>query len=369
MKKILSPYFGSYAFITAILSMTLPLFLASKGLNEKIIGNLYFIATIIAAITIVLLFTLSDIFGRRSLFILFPVFLLSASLLVWNKYIGFILIAILLFVIAQRGIFILINTTSMQHFKKEMSKSSGQFYIAANIGSVVGTTIGGVILKIKGFSYLFLICIVVSLLPILLALLIDNIKTVKRFNFKIKFGRKYFVLIAHKLLANLGIGMVFAFALPLFLSKVHNQPPVSIGIILALYTLFNIIGYSFAKYADKYNYHKINYISIIIASLAFVNIALAPNVIIVMILLAIYALSMSMAGASIIRFYNEVIRQAGRDVSIIEALGDTAGWALAAPLAGFIIYSFGYSVMFIVSGIILFSAMIVLITTFGIKHK
>ena len=367
MKTKLYAYFFLPAIVYSIISVALPLFLASLGYAEDKIGNLYFITTLIAAPVSIYISMHSDSVGRKILLYITPILFLFAAALIATKSFVLIASAIFFVTIATSLSTILKISLPIEHFKKRIGEISGRFWSFEVLGGIFGTLAAGALMTYFGFANTFLITIPISLLLIIIALRIPFKTSIVQQVRNFKITKQFILMIIHFFAANLGFGIIFAFALPLYLNKILNLTYVQIGLAITLFSIATAAGSFLGKLSDKFNFKVVNYLSLFLTGALLFAISYSNNIIMFTILMLLSNTALGLARPTMAHFFNEAGKTSGRDIAVISVLGSALGTTFGSLVSGQVITQLGYHALFIFGGVIVMLSVLVLYLGFGVK--
>ena len=342
-------------FIVGIIEIVLPLFLKERGISIEIIGIIFALTPIIFQFTRMLFAVLSDFFGRRIFFILNSFmnlfYLLAYYVSVYP--IGF-LIGKILEGIKNASLYGVNRAYVMDH-SKEKKKHLIYLRSLSNILRAFGNFFAGFLIILLSYANTILFCMCLSLLlPFFVIRLKEKRK--KKFKWiealreidirKMKISLKIFLLLFF--VRGLSIGFISGYVLPLFLRNIGMEVRL-IGIILSTYLLLS--GFS------SYLFRGIEikklvlfggfFSSLFLMSLSF----LYPLVPFIILLLGwVKGIEFSSVESLISKISRKESYAA--DIGML-FLGFHIGLFISQFLAGFIIASFGFNMIFTLSALIL----------------
>ena len=367
MKTKLYAYFFLPAIVYSIISVALPLFLSSMGYAEDKIGNLYFITTLIAAPVSIYISMHSDSVGRKILLYIIPLLFLFAAALIAAKSFVLIASAIFFITIANSLIAVLRINIPLEHFKNKISEVSGNFWSLAPLGKILGTLAVGILMTYFGFVNTFMFTIPISIVIFLVALRIPLETKIMAHVHNFKITKQFTALTANFFAADLGLGMVFAFALPLYLNKILNLTYASIGIVIALFSIATAAGSFIGKISDRFNFKIVNYLSLFSAGVLLFAISYTTNRIAVITLMLLFSVALGLARPTMPHFFKEAGKTSGRDIAMTSVLGSALGTTFGSLVSGQVITQLGYHALFIFGGVIVMLSVLVLYFGFGVK--
>lgn len=252
------------------------------------------------------------------------------------------------------------------------NENRGRLNGAMNIGMVLGTGIGAIILtffsEAFGHNYMFLIAGTIIFINLIVPALIKetkkHVKKQKALNLLLKEFRKDYVklLLIYMLLASVG-GGIFTFGLPLYASDVLDFSTGLIGLIAGFGTVFAIPG-SIAGgiISDKKGRKKAIYFftipTVFFILLLFI---FSTNFIFLIILYVIIIFLFSGFTASIFAICMDATNSkiGGSQFSLYNCFSNI-GYISSGTITGSIIVTLGYNSIFILSGLLLLPPLIVL---------
>jgi MFS family permease len=353
--------------VGSIIAVLFPLYLNSEGFSEVQIGNLFTIGTLLSIIVSVLLFTHSDIIGRKFYLLLFGFFAVLSSLIaaVFPPFFFLALLVVLLYMASRRSPFTFGKIFAIEKFKLGMGQSYGIFGASLTIGIAIGALSAGVFRDLFGFRYSFLICSFIGLISLLPIISLGEGKMKpKKFSFKPKFTKMLAGFILHRFVYAIGLGSLIIFVIPLYLRNVLLLPYTVVGVIIMVKALGSVMGFLSGKIADRYDFRRICYFFLFLSGLFFLSPSFVESLPLICLVLFLAEFAHCIAATTLPYFYRKVSTQLGRDVSIIESIGATLGMSVGPMLSGLIIHFVGYQAVFVFGGGLIIGSVLILYALF-----
>jgi len=251
------------------------------------------------------------------------------------------------------------------------NENRGKINGAMNIGMVLGSGIGIIILSFFaesfGYNYMFLIAGFIILINIILPTIISEAtkiikeQKVKKILWK-EFQKKYVKLLLFYIpFAACGAGL-YAFALPIFANIVLGLSTIQIGYISGIAIIFTISGSILGGIiSDRFGRKKAIYIMIILSNIFVISIIFTNTLDVLIILFFIISFFGGGANTAVFTFYMDATNPkiGGTQFSLYNGLANL-GYICTGTITGTLIVLIGYNNVFLISGLFVIPTVLIL---------
>jgi len=281
-----------------------------------------------------------------------------------------ILFAIILF-FSQIGQTLLDTAADAWAIDVSIDKDRGKINAAMNIGKIVGTILGAIVLtfiaQTFGHRYMFIIAGIMILICVILPSVIAEAKKIIRKQkvrelFLKEFKKKYVKLLLLLIpLAGMGYG-IFNSGIDIYAKNILELSDFQIGLLIASASAIAIPGSIFAGIiSDKFGRKKAIYLFAIPGAIFVILMIFSDSVtinIIIVFLISFFSLGANAAGLT---FYMDATNPkiGGTQFSFYTGIANL-GMGSAGMITGSIIVLLGYDYMFLITGLICIPPLILL---------
>lgn len=352
----------------SIIGLAVPLYMNYLGLSLSKIGLIFTIGALPVLILQVYIGHLSDIFGRKKLFLISTAIASIGSLFfafgknIWSFITGRLFFEGGTNIRAAASEPIIIDL----HEKGKIGKPYGWFISVIHLSVFLGLVLTGFLIERIGYQNVFLVCFILGFVSLLLFSFFKEERPREKFKFSfrdISFNLK--LMTCFMFLIVFGSSLLGEYAFPIFLKNVLVLPVSTIGLIFAFGALGTGIGGLFGPLGDKFGFKRINLIFLTLAGVSILLISLFTHYLIISSLWVIHGFFGGIAFSTFGYFKRAAAlpERRGRDLSI-KRFGNITGTILAVALAGILMERFGFKILLFISALSFFLAGIILTVFF-----
>ncbi len=359
--------FFAIASSTMSKSPTLPLFAESLGLHSSEIGLVAAASTITGIIVNLVTGTFSDLYGRKKLLVASGVFFATAPFmyLFVNDSLG------LTFVRVYHGIatatFMPVSlATVADMYVEDRGEKIGLFSSATLLGRLLAPTAAGLLIAFKGFSEAYFICGIIGVFTLILLTImpqpkrkVSNKATTLKGKREKKLNFRDVILNTQLLLLGL-INATIYFSmqgletfLPLYLEK-FSVETWKIGVLFTVQLLVIIVSKPYmGKLSDELGRTKLIIAGMILMSMVLPFFSISTNYYPVLIVISIFALTVSLTTASLTPLASEIVPTGsyGTAIGVLETIKDF-GQALGPIATGVILATSSFTKVFLAMAVL-----------------
>jgi len=344
------------AFISGMIFIVIPLLMLNRGINIESMGLIFAVLPLVSQLNRILFGTISDYIGRKKFYFFNGIM----NMLFLGVYytattpVGFLFGKITEGV--RNASLWSVNRAYFMDHSKEKEKTLIRLRSLNKIFEALGTLLAGFVVVTLLYENTILLLVLISVL------IFPNVRMLKdkrrvKLNLKMALksldfrhkDRKFKNFIGIFFLIGLSWGFISGYILPTFL-KTIGIPVGMIGLLLGVHIMFNGLSvYAFNSIWDGKKKILIGGIlfSILVATLAFVDISILPMVIILMGMVG----GLSDAGHESIFVNVADEKSIGKDIGTL-LIGTHVGISITQALSGFVITNLGYQVLFPIAAVL-----------------
>jgi MFS family permease len=371
MPKNVKNYLSAVFLITVsytIIRLAVPLYMNHLGLSLSTIGIIFTIAVLPALLFQVYIGHLSDIFGRKKLFLALTAVVSLGSLFFAFSQKIWSFIAGKLFVETAENMRGAVSEPIMidLYAKKKIGRPYGLLIAVLNIAFFIGFILTGFIIEKLGYPIVFLICVLISLVSLLIFSFFKEPQKQEKLKFSFKdISFKLKLVTFFMFLIVFGSSILNLYAFPIFLRNTLLLSVSTIGLIVAFGALGCGAGGLFGSLGDRFGFKKVNLVFLTLSAVCIVLISLFTNYLVISTLWFIQAFFGGVAFSTFGHFKRaaSLPHRRGRDLSITR-FGNITGTICASFFAGILIQWFGFTFLLFMSALSFIAAGIILTAFF-----